>query len=90
MKFRTNDDIVYNIGVVCVLGILEVKMDGYMNTKEAAEKWGISVRQVQNHCKNGRINGIQKVGTNYLIPTNAFKPKYTYVYESDDNSEKED
>lgn len=90
MKFRTNDDIVYNIGVVCVFGILEVKMDGYMNTKEAAEKWGISVRQVQNHCKNGRINGIQKVGTNYLIPTNAVKPKYTYVYESDGNSEKED
>lgn len=64
-------------------------MDGYMNTKQAAEKWGISVRQVQNHCKNGRINGIQKVGTNYLIPTDAVKPKYTYLYESDENSEKE-
>lgn len=56
-------------------------MDGYMNTKEASEKWEISVRQVQNHCKNGRINGIQKVGTNYLIPADAIKPKYTYVYE---------
>lgn len=65
-------------------------MNGYMNTKEAAEKRGISVRQVQNYCKNGHINGIQKVGTNYLIPTNAVKPKYTYVYEVDDSSEKED
>ena len=59
-------------------------MDGYMTTKEAAKKWGISVRQVQNHCKNGRIAGGQKVGTNYLIPIDAMKPKYMYVYETDE------
>lgn len=64
-------------------------MKGYMNTKEAAEKWGISVRQVQNHCKNGRISGVQKVGTNYLIPMNAVKPKYKYVYDSDENKNSE-
>jgi excisionase family DNA binding protein len=57
-------------------------MNGYMTTKEAAEKWEISIRQVQNHCKNGRIFGVQRVGTNYLIPENAVKPKYTYVYET--------
>lgn len=57
-------------------------MNGYMTTKEAAEKWDISIRQVQNHCKNGRISGVQRVGTNYLIPENAMKPKYTYVYET--------
>ncbi|MCR5186522.1 MAG: helix-turn-helix domain-containing protein [Clostridia bacterium] len=57
-------------------------MEGYLSTKEAAEKWGISIRQVQNHCKNGRIKGVQKIGTNYLIPENATKPKYTYVYET--------
>lgn len=56
-------------------------MEGYMTTKEAAEKWGISVRQVQNHCKNGRIIGVQRIGTNYLIPKDAIKPKYEYVYE---------
>lgn len=56
-------------------------MEGYMNTKEAAKKWGISIRQVQNHCKKGRISGVQKVGTNYLIPIDALKPKYTYIYE---------
>lgn len=59
-------------------------MDGYMTTKEAAKKWGISVRQVQNHCKNGRIAGVQKVGTNYLIPIDAMKPKYMYVYETNE------
>ena len=50
-----------------------------MTTKQVAEKWGISVRQVQNHCKNGRIAGIQNVGTNYLIPVDAVKPKYMYT-----------
>lgn len=59
-------------------------MDGYMTTKEAAEKWGISVRQVQNHCKNGRIKDIQRIGTNYLIPVDAIKPRYTYVYETNE------
>lgn len=58
-------------------------MEGYMNTKEASEKWGISVRQVQNHCKGGRIKGVQRIGTNYLIPEDAMKPQYTYVYDRD-------
>lgn len=58
-------------------------MQGYMTTKEAALKWNISVRQVQNHCKNGRIAGIQKVNTNYLIPVDAVKPEYRYVYVQD-------
>ena len=35
-------------------------MKGYMDTKEAAEKWGISIRQVQNHCTNGRIKGFRE------------------------------
>ena len=56
-------------------------MEGFMTTKEAAEKWDISVRQVQNHCKNGRIKGILRVGTNYLIPQDAMKPTYVYVYQ---------
>lgn len=56
-------------------------MEGFMTTKEAAEKWGISVRQVQNHCKSGRIKGVLRVGTNYLIPEDAMKPTYVYLYE---------
>lgn len=60
-------------------------MDDFMTTKEAAKTWNISVRQVQNHCKNGRIKGLLKVGTNYLIPKDALKPKYTYVYLAKDN-----
>ena len=56
-------------------------MDGYMTTKEAAEKWGITQRQVQIHCKKGHIPGIVKVGTNYLIPANAKRPVYGYHIE---------
>jgi excisionase family DNA binding protein len=59
-------------------------MEDFMTTKEAAEKWNISVRQVQNHCKSGRIKGVLRVGTNYLIPQNAVKPTYIYVYGSDE------
>ena len=84
---RLNDDIIF-AGLLYVLSMEErLSMDGYMTTKQAAEKWGISVRQVQNHCKNGRIAGIQKVGTNYLIPVDAVKPKYMYVYETDNKKE---
>lgn len=57
-------------------------MEGFMTTKEAAEKWSISVRQVQNHCKNGRIKGVLRVGTNYLIPQDAMKPTYAYIYDT--------
>ena len=56
-------------------------MEGFMTTKEAAEKWNISVRQVQNHCKSGCIKGVLRVGTNYLIPEDAMKPTYVYLYE---------
>lgn len=57
-------------------------MNGYMTTKEAAEKWNITVRQVQNHCKNGRITGVLKIGTNWLIPEGTQRPKYTFICES--------
>lgn len=49
-------------------------MNGYMTTKEAAEKWGITQRQVQNHCKMNRIPGVLMHGTTYMIPENAERP----------------
>lgn len=30
-------------------------MDGYMTTKEAAKKWGITQRQVQLHCQKNTL-----------------------------------
>ena len=61
-------------------------MDNYMSTKEAAAKWGISVRQVQNHCKNNRIPGVQRFGNTYVIPKDAVKPRYMFVCVPDDSS----
>ena len=56
-------------------------MEGYMTTKEAAEKWEVSVRQVQNYCKKDIIPGVKKVGTNYLIPEDASRPRYVFLSE---------
>lgn len=53
-------------------------MEGYMTTKEAAEKWNVSVRQIQNYCKKDIIPGVKKVGTNYLIPDDATRPQYGF------------
>ena len=50
-------------------------MEGYMTTKDASEKWGITVRQVQNHCKNGRIEGVQRIGTNYFHTLRQTMPR---------------
>ena len=68
----------YNIfGVLC-LHMRMMIMKEYMTIKEASEKWGISRRQVQIHCQKKRIPGVVTVGTNYLIPSNASRPKYGY------------
>ena len=64
-------------------------MEGYMTTKEAAEKWEISQRQVQIHCQKKRIPGVVTVGTNYLIPSNATRPVYGFYSVLEDESEKD-
>ena len=61
-------------------------MEGFVTTKEAAENWNIFICQAQNYCKNRRIKAVLCGGTNYLIPKDAMKPTYTYVYESEDPS----
>lgn len=58
-------------------------MNGYITTKEAAEKWNISIRQVQNYCKNGHIKDVIKVGTNWLIPEETQRPKYAFICETE-------
>ena len=63
-------------------------MNGYMTTKEAAEKWGITQRQVQNHCKKDRIPRVVTHGTTYMIPEDATRT--VYGFSSGQPSEKED
>ena len=63
-------------------------MNGYITTKEAAEKWGITQRQVQVHCKKNRIPGVVMHGTSYMIPENAKRPVYGFFSEQPTQEEK--
>lgn len=65
-------------------------MEGYITTKEAAKKWGISQRQVQKHCKEGRIPGVVSAGKSYLIPVGASRPMYGFYSLSEVAKAKED
>ena len=47
----------------------------YISIKQTAEKWGISTRRIQIHCKEERIPGAFHVGNSWAIPENAEKPK---------------
>lgn len=49
-------------------------MNGYMTAQEAAEKWGVTVRQVQILCKEKRIAGATQMSRVWIIPANAEKP----------------
>lgn len=46
----------------------------YMTLKEASEKWGVSSRQVNYYCVEGRIPGAVKMAGVWLIPKGATKP----------------
>jgi len=61
-------------------------MKGYMTTKEAAEKWHISQRQVQIHCKKGRIPGLITAGVNYMIPENTPRPIFGLICNSSEEN----
>ena len=49
-------------------------MNGYITAQEAADKWGITVRQVQILCKDQRIEGAERMGKIWVIPETAPKP----------------
>lgn len=46
----------------------------YMSSREAAQKWGVSLRNVQRLLTEGRIEGAQKCGGAWVIPADAAKP----------------
>ena len=46
----------------------------YISVKEAAEKWCITGRMVNDHCAAGRIEGAQKIGNMWAVPKDAPKP----------------
>jgi hypothetical protein len=46
----------------------------WITPEQAAEKWGITTRQVQANCKRGLIEGAVQLGRVWLIPKDAPKP----------------
>lgn len=47
----------------------------YMSTSDAAKKWGVHIRVVQEYCKDNRVPGARKYGVSWMLPSNAKKPK---------------
>ncbi|MBR1584959.1 MAG: helix-turn-helix domain-containing protein [Clostridia bacterium] len=50
-------------------------MKGYRSVKETAEKWGVSVRWVNQYAVEGRIPGCERLGRAWVIPEDAKKPE---------------
>ena len=49
-------------------------MENFIEAEEIAKLWGISKRQVQHLCKDGRIKGAVKFGNVWAIPKDVEKP----------------
>lgn len=45
-----------------------------ITAKKMAEKWGISLRRVQDLCRLGKIQGAARFGQNWMIPEDAPRP----------------
>ena len=50
-------------------------MQGYLTTKQAAEKWNISQRRVLVFCQTRRIPDLNRIGNMWLIPSDTPKPE---------------
>lgn len=46
----------------------------FITAQQAAEKWGLQVRQVQGLCKSGKIAGAIRFSRSWAIPERASKP----------------
>ena len=52
---------------------MELELD-WISPSQASKKWGITERQVQSLCKQGKIKNVVKLGRSWLIPKAAPKP----------------
>lgn len=46
----------------------------YITAAQAAEKWGLTVRRVQDLCRNHQIHGAVRWGRDWMIPNDAHRP----------------
>ena len=59
-------------------------MNGYITAQEAAEKWGVTPRQVQILCKENRIAGASRMSRIWVIPEKPTKNNTAKAREKDD------
>jgi len=52
----------------------EIIMVEFITASEAAKLWNISHRRVQVLCASGRVEGVFKLGENWVIPVSSKKP----------------
>jgi len=45
-----------------------------MTPQQAAEQWGITERQVQSLCSEGKVGGVERLGRAWIIPKQTPKP----------------
>ena len=47
----------------------------YKSINDFAAQWGITPRTVRNMCAKGKIPGAEKIGRDWIIPSDAERPK---------------
>ena len=51
------------------------RLKGYLSVQQTADKWGVSVRWVNQYILEGRIPGCERFGRVWAVPEDAVKPK---------------
>ena len=49
-------------------------MKDYISIRDAAYKWNVSERRVNQYISQGRIAGVERFGRSWAIPADAKKP----------------
>ena len=50
-------------------------MFSYKTVEEVAVEWGITLRHIQNLCREGKIEGAEKRAGAWFIPDNTLNPE---------------
>ncbi len=59
----------------------------YISIKQAAERWGLTDRRVQDLCKSGTIDGAVRFGRAWMIPENTERPADGRVKRTEKNAD---
>lgn len=49
-------------------------MKDYISIRDAANKWNVSERRVNQYISQGRVPGVERFGRSWAIPADAEKP----------------